>query len=332
MSIGYSGETNSRIIHIVQPEIENADSYKLRFTYTDNTTYDVPIEDEKIIITNSMLQITGEVKCQWIAASTENNIIAKSEVFSLIVEDSLPNGVAVPPPEYSSDIWEKCKNEVTNCQAEVDNCKNEVINCQAEVDNCKNEVTNCQAEVNKCKDEVANCQKEVDNCKTEVLNCKNEVANAQSFAQQAQNATANIAVNSANIAQNTANITTNTNNIAKNTTDIRNCHFYYSTVASPANIDTVNHKITIEILVVMTMISGSIWIDNVDLSYDPTWWIACVYFDYDETEPSKMLKICQHSDLPKKNIDVIMSFPARDPEFAKYTHAKFSFTVNRKQI
>ena len=128
------------------------------------------------------------------------------------------------------------------------------------------------------------------------------------------------------------NVTANAKNITQNSDDIRNCHYFYTTVASPANIDTTNHKITIDRLVVLTMRGPSIWLDNVDLTYDTSWWIACVYFDYDETDDSKKLKICQHSDLPQKNIDIVMSFPARGAEFAKYAYAKFAFTVDGKNL
>lgn len=58
--LGYQGETNARTIEFEQPDVTGADSYRLRLRYSDNAVYDVPIIDNKIIVTASLLREVGE--------------------------------------------------------------------------------------------------------------------------------------------------------------------------------------------------------------------------------------------------------------------------------
>lgn len=100
--LGYVGETNARTIDIVQPIVENADTYRLRFEYSDGTVYDVEIVDGKITLTASILRETGEVNCQWIATKASGDtyeLVAKSQVFALKIGESISDDVA-PIPTY----------------------------------------------------------------------------------------------------------------------------------------------------------------------------------------------------------------------------------------
>ena len=100
--LGYVGETNARTIDIVQPNVENADTYRLRFDYSDGTVYDVPITDGKITLTAAILRNAGTVNCQWIATKQNGSsydLVAKSQVFALLIGESISDDVA-PIPTY----------------------------------------------------------------------------------------------------------------------------------------------------------------------------------------------------------------------------------------
>lgn len=105
--LGYKGETNSRTIEITHPEVEGANTYRLRFEYK-NAVYDVPIVDGKVKITASLLCEVGQIKCQWIATKLDGDnytLVAKSNVFALSIGDSISDDVApIPPYELSKSI------------------------------------------------------------------------------------------------------------------------------------------------------------------------------------------------------------------------------------
>ena len=118
--LGYIGETNARTIDVVQPEVEGADTYRLRFEYSDKVVYDVPIEDGKVIITGSLLREIGAVKCQWIATKSDGDnyaLVAKSNVFTLSIGNSISDDVApVPTYEQSIEALDKVLNVEANCK------------------------------------------------------------------------------------------------------------------------------------------------------------------------------------------------------------------------
>lgn len=115
--LGYKGETNVRAIEITQPEVEGADTYRLRFEYS-NAVYDVPIVDGKVIITASLLCDVGQVKCQWIATQADGDnytLVAKSNVFALSIGDSISDDVApIPSYELSKSISDKVLEAESN--------------------------------------------------------------------------------------------------------------------------------------------------------------------------------------------------------------------------
>lgn len=108
--LGYKGETNSRTIEITHPEVEGADTYRLRFEYK-NAVYDVPIEDGKVKITASLLCEVGQIKCQWIATKSDGDnytLVAKSQIFELKIGDSISDDVApIPPYELSKSTADR---------------------------------------------------------------------------------------------------------------------------------------------------------------------------------------------------------------------------------
>lgn len=118
--LGYLGETNARVIEVDQPVVEGADTYRLRFEYSDKVVYDVPIEEGKVIVTGSLLCEIGAVKCQWIATKTDGDnytLVAKSNVFMLYIGDSISDDVApIPTYEQSKSIADKVLEAEANCK------------------------------------------------------------------------------------------------------------------------------------------------------------------------------------------------------------------------
>ena len=115
--LGYKGETNVRIIEVAQPVVEGADTYRLRFEYS-NAVYDVPIVDGKVIITASLLCEVGQIKCQWIATKADGDnytLVAKSQIFELKIGDSISDDVApIPPYELSKSTADKVLEAESN--------------------------------------------------------------------------------------------------------------------------------------------------------------------------------------------------------------------------
>ena len=62
--LGYAGEANARTIEVEQPEVDGADTYRLRFDYGGVVIYDVPIQEGTVLITGSLLPKAGNVRCQ----------------------------------------------------------------------------------------------------------------------------------------------------------------------------------------------------------------------------------------------------------------------------
>lgn len=122
--LGYQGETNARTIDFDQPIVEGADSYRLRLQYSDNAVYDVPIVDGKLTVTGSLLREVGEIECQWIATKSNGDtydLVAKSQVFGLIIDSSISDDVApIPSYEQTKAISDKVLSAVENVQSAVD--------------------------------------------------------------------------------------------------------------------------------------------------------------------------------------------------------------------
>lgn len=118
--LGYIGETKARVIEVVQPEVKGADTYRLRFEYSDKVVYDVPIEEGKVIVTASLLRKVGTVNCQWLAAKADGDnhtLVAKSQIFELKIGDSISDDIApIPPYELSKSIADKVLNVEANCK------------------------------------------------------------------------------------------------------------------------------------------------------------------------------------------------------------------------
>ena len=117
--LGRLGETNARTIEITHPEVEGADTYRLRFEYK-NAVYDVPIVDGKVKITASLLCEAGQIKCQWIATKSDGDnytFVAKSNVFALSIGDSISDDVApIPSYELSKSIADKVVEAESNAK------------------------------------------------------------------------------------------------------------------------------------------------------------------------------------------------------------------------
>ncbi len=118
--LGHLGETNARTIEVVQPVVKGADTYRLRFEYSDKIVYDVPIEDGKVIVTGSLLREVGHIKSQWIATKADGDnhtLVAKSQIFELKIGDSISDDVApIPTYEQSKSIADEVLEVEVNCK------------------------------------------------------------------------------------------------------------------------------------------------------------------------------------------------------------------------
>ena len=126
--LGYQGETNARTIDFDQPIVEGADSYRLRLQYSDNAVYDVPIIDNKIIVTASLLREVGYIECQWIATKANGDtydLVAKSQIFNLIIEPSISDDIVpIPSYELAKATSDKVLTAVSTVQDTIDKINN----------------------------------------------------------------------------------------------------------------------------------------------------------------------------------------------------------------
>ena len=115
--LGYVGEKNARTIEVDQPTVEGADTYRLRFCYADNVVYDVPITGGKYTVEQSVLRAAGYVSVQWLATKTNDNgytLVAKSDVITLRIDDSIGDSEPVPTPEQALDALDKMDKKLSD--------------------------------------------------------------------------------------------------------------------------------------------------------------------------------------------------------------------------
>lgn len=109
--LGYQGETNSRKITFSGLVVEGCDLYKLQILYSDGKVYELPIQNEEVAITGSILREIGYVSCQLLGYSVvgeEYTIVFKSNIFELEIKDAIEGDVApIPPYEESAGALEK---------------------------------------------------------------------------------------------------------------------------------------------------------------------------------------------------------------------------------
>lgn len=114
--LGYMGEMNARTVEVNHPDVESADSYRLRLKYTDGAIYDVPIVDGRIIVTGSLLREAKEIECQWIATKTDGNnyeLVAKSQIFPVRIGESISDDIApIPSYEQSQSILDELNQKL----------------------------------------------------------------------------------------------------------------------------------------------------------------------------------------------------------------------------
>lgn len=103
--LGNYGETMSRSIAVCYPLVEGASLYKLRFLLPDlKSCYEADVTLGSMTVSGSLLAQTGKLSCQWIATGIneqgEYTVVAKSNVFSLVVGESIESDSAEPVPTY----------------------------------------------------------------------------------------------------------------------------------------------------------------------------------------------------------------------------------------
>lgn len=152
--LGYVGETNARTIDIVQPLVENADTYRLRFEYSDGTVYDVEIVDGFITLTAAILRGAGTVDVQWLATKQNGDsydLVAKSQVFELKIGESISDDVApIPTLDVAVSALEEIKSnvqQVADAAAEINSTANAVENTAQQIDSDYREIMSAKSEV-----------------------------------------------------------------------------------------------------------------------------------------------------------------------------------------
>lgn len=109
--LGYQGETNSRKITFSGLVVDGCDLYKLQILYSDGKVYELPIQDEVVTITGSILREIGYVSCQLFGYSVSGNdytIVFKSNIFELEIKEAIDGEVApIPPYEEVTGALEK---------------------------------------------------------------------------------------------------------------------------------------------------------------------------------------------------------------------------------
>ena len=131
--LGYLGETNARVIDVEQPTVDGADTYRLRFEYSDGVVYDVPIVDNKLTVESSMLRYVGDVSVQWVATQ-DNRLVAKSNVLALHIKDSLGDSEAIPTPEQSVSALDEIRILSAGAKTSADNAETSENNAQNSAD------------------------------------------------------------------------------------------------------------------------------------------------------------------------------------------------------
>ena len=104
--LGHVGEANARTITVTQPDVQGADTYRLRFQYSDGVVYDVALIGGRMTVGGSLLREVGFIKCQWLATAQDGEnyrLVAKSEVFTLRVGESISDEIA-PVPSYEQAV------------------------------------------------------------------------------------------------------------------------------------------------------------------------------------------------------------------------------------
>lgn len=124
--LGFVGEKNARTIEVDQPTVEGADTYRLRFCYADGVVYDVPITDGKYTVEQSVLRAAGYVSVQWLATKSTDNgytLVAKSDVITLRIDDSIGDSEPVPTPEQALDALDEIKASKTKAEKAASTAK-----------------------------------------------------------------------------------------------------------------------------------------------------------------------------------------------------------------
>lgn len=103
--LGNYGEAKSRSIAVCFPQVDGASLYKLRFLLPDGVScFDADVTLGSMIVEGCLLSQVGKLSCQWIATgineSGEYTVVAKSNVFSLLVGESINSDLAEPVPTY----------------------------------------------------------------------------------------------------------------------------------------------------------------------------------------------------------------------------------------
>lgn len=101
--LGYLGEANARTIEVEQPNLGVGIDYRLKLKYEDGAVFNVPIVQNKVTVTASLLRAVGDIQCQWEAVrwepfKEEYSLVAKSNIFSLSVANSI-DGNGIPSYE-----------------------------------------------------------------------------------------------------------------------------------------------------------------------------------------------------------------------------------------
>jgi lysophospholipase L1-like esterase len=148
--LGYIGETNSRPIIVDGCLTPGANVYKLRLTYKDDVSYDVPIVNGIGEVSGSLLRMTGDLKGQVIAIKEDGDTfeyVKKSNIFTISISESLTDDTeAIPTYEESTEALEKVLGIESSILASVDERVSGVVEkAQASAENAEKAQTAAQS-------------------------------------------------------------------------------------------------------------------------------------------------------------------------------------------
>lgn len=106
--LGYVGEHHTRMVYLSGSSVPGADSYSMVIEYSDGVKYEIDINNERFIVTDSILRSPQKVHCQILAkAAIEGTnaymLVKKSNVFTLDIAKSI-EGEPAPVPDYEQTL------------------------------------------------------------------------------------------------------------------------------------------------------------------------------------------------------------------------------------
>lgn len=132
--LGNRGESLSREFEIVFPVLSHASLYLMRFKPPSGTVWEIQVDSGKMIVPAIVLSEVGEGFMQWIAMGGSGQYIAKSDMISYAVLESLETGIdPVPVPEETDEAINRINTARDFAIQAVYDAMNDILSQLAEV-------------------------------------------------------------------------------------------------------------------------------------------------------------------------------------------------------